>query len=129
MRKDHLQAIVIIVLFYLFLEMIGITCPIKFLTGISCAGCGMSRAYLSLLRLDFKSALHDHPLFIFPILGVLLFLFRKKISIKRYHQLLFLMGLVMLGVYVIRLMNPNDSIVVFEPKNGLIYKIINLFQK
>lgn len=43
-RVHIVSAIAVVVLLYLVLEGFGITCPIKFLTGISCAGCGMSRA-------------------------------------------------------------------------------------
>lgn len=31
-------------------------CPIKRLTGISCFGCGLTRGFISILKLDFKSA-------------------------------------------------------------------------
>ncbi len=58
-----LGAILGIALFYLLLESLGITCPIKFCTGISCAGCGMSRAWLALLRGDLGAAVSFHPLF------------------------------------------------------------------
>lgn len=37
-------------------------CPLKLLTGLDCPGCGLSRALLCLLRLDFQGALHYHPL-------------------------------------------------------------------
>lgn len=62
-RKNDLQAILIIAAFYAVMELAGITCPIRYLTGISCAGCGMSRAWISLLRLDAASAFAYHPLF------------------------------------------------------------------
>ena len=45
------------------LAALGIGCPIKFITGISCPGCGMTRAWLEALRLDFDAALAYHPLF------------------------------------------------------------------
>ena len=43
MKKNDIQALAGIVLFYVVLEGLGVTCPIRFLTGVSCAGCGMSR--------------------------------------------------------------------------------------
>ena len=63
MIKDNFKFILIIACFYILLECVGITCPIKFITGISCAGCGMSRAWISLLKLDLKNAFYYHPLF------------------------------------------------------------------
>ena len=56
-NRDGFTAIISIVILYMFLENIGITCPIKFITGISCAGCGMSRAWLALLHFDLKKAI------------------------------------------------------------------------
>ena len=62
-RFQIILAIAVVVLLYLFLEGFGITCPIKFLTGISCAGCGMSRAWIAVFHLDFARAFYFHPLF------------------------------------------------------------------
>lgn len=59
-RFQIISAIAAVVLLYLVLEGFGITCPIKFLTGISCAGCGMSRAWMAVFHLD----LHGHFIFI-----------------------------------------------------------------
>ena len=56
MKKNDIQALAGIVLFYVVLEGLGVTCPIRFLTGVSCAGCGMSRAWLALARLDLSAA-------------------------------------------------------------------------
>ena len=45
-KRQNISALFTIAVFYLILESVfGITCPILFLTGISCAGCGMSRAW------------------------------------------------------------------------------------
>ena len=63
MHTKDIQALAAVALFYIVIESLGVTCPILFLTGISCAGCGMSRAWLSLLRLDLAGAFAFHPLF------------------------------------------------------------------
>lgn len=45
----------------------GWNCPIKYLTGVPCPGCGLSRALAALLRLDFRTALRFHPMvFVLP---------------------------------------------------------------
>ena len=59
-RVHIVSAIAVVVLLYLILEGFGITCPIKFLTGISCAGCGMSRAWRAVFYLDFARAFYFH---------------------------------------------------------------------
>lgn len=56
----------------------GWNCPIKYLTGVPCPGCGLSRALAALLRLDFWTALRFHPM-VFVLLPVVLYaLFGKK---------------------------------------------------
>lgn len=53
----------------------GMGCPVKSLTGIPCPGCGLSRAAVSLLRLDLTAAFRYHPMvFVLPPV-VLLVLF------------------------------------------------------
>lgn len=42
---------------------LDLDCPIRSLTGIPCPGCGMSRAWLAALRLDFAEAFSLHPMF------------------------------------------------------------------
>lgn len=121
--KNDIKAISVILLFYILIECIGVTCPIKFLTGISCAGCGMSRAFLSALKLDFVSAFHFHPLFWLVIPAVLIFIFKDKIP---FFKICFIVIVsLFLIVYLIRMFQPNDNIVVFEPQTGFIYSIIN----
>lgn len=126
MRRDRnslLIFIVIIIFIYGSLQIFGITCPIKFITGVSCPGCGMTRAYLSLLKLDFKSAYYYHPLFILPAFGLIIYIFRGKFSKKSLRGLEIFFVLVFLTVYVFRMMDPRDSIVVFRPYESIFYRI------
>lgn len=100
-------------------------CPIKFFTGISCAGCGMSRAYLQLLHLNFCEAFHYHPLFLCPIIFIIVFILSEFGFPKKYANAIYSVIVVLfLAVYVYRMINPDDNIVVFEPQNGFIIKSI-----
>ena len=96
--KDAIIVTPAIILFYFALHLMGITCPIKALTGVSCPGCGMTRAWLAMMRGDLHSAFHYHPLFLLPAFALLVFIYRKHID-------------------------PTDSIVVFEPQRSLIYQL------
>ena len=121
--KNNIKAASVILLFYMAIESIGITCPIKFLTGISCAGCGMSRAFLAALKLDFVSAFHFHPLFVLVIPTILLFIFKDKIP---FFKICFILIVVIFIItYLIRMFQPYDNIVVFEPQAGFIYQVIS----
>ncbi|WP_277219137.1 DUF2752 domain-containing protein [Peptoniphilus vaginalis] len=122
-RKSLLVFIVMVSIIYGILQFFGITCPIKFMTGISCPSCGMTRAYLSLLRLDFKSAYYYHPLFVLPALGLIIYIFRDKFSKNFLSGIEVSFVLVFLIVYVFRMMDPKDTIVVFRPYESIFYKI------
>lgn len=109
-----------LVLFYAVLEGAGITCPILFLSGISCAGCGMSRAWFSLLRGDIAAAVFYHPLFWIPPLAVLVWLLRKRLPQKLTAFLAWTACMLFLAVYAWRLADTGDTIVVFQPEKGLL---------
>ena len=101
---------------------VGITCPIKYFTGISCAGCGMSRAWFHAITFRFSEAFGYNPVFwIVPFLIVFW-------AIKKRHPRIGRIGLglclaVMLIAYGIRMLDPNDTIVVFAPKDSSVYRI------
>ena len=55
-------AVLFIALLVVYL-ILGKNCPIRIFFKINCPFCGMTRAHLAALRLDFKSAFNYHPLF------------------------------------------------------------------
>ena len=130
-KRETVKAICIIAGFYLFLELVlGVTCPILYFTGISCAGCGMSRAWMCLLHLDFAEAFYYHPLFWIPGVGAILFLFWDRIPKKWKRALLAVTCILFLGVYLWRMLDVTDTIVVFQPENGMLAKVFfRLIQK
>lgn len=95
-RRKDIEAVAVIGLFYLGLEALGITCPILFLTGISCAGCGMSRAWMALLRLDVSAAFQYHPLFWLPVPAGIALLCRRRIPRRVGKVLLIALCVVLL---------------------------------
>ena len=54
----HLCFIAVLIAVSLFWK-----CPDKLFLGIPCPGCGLTRAHLAALRLDFGAAFRYHPLF------------------------------------------------------------------
>ncbi len=108
---------------YLFFFVIGITCPIKFLTGISCAGCGMTRAWLHLIRLDITGAFAYHPLF-WTVPIILLCFFLKKRFPRSAKTGIYIIVFLFIIVYFLRMFDHTCTVVVFEPANGAVYRII-----
>ncbi len=126
--KQHSKsifAIAAIIAVYLILFAFGITCPIKFLTGVSCPGCGMSRACMHALKFDFASAFSFHPLWIaLPFAAFFLIFFRVKKMPKAFGITLAICVTVMLVVYFIRIFSGDSTVVVFAPENSFIYRAV-----
>ena len=100
-------------------------CPIKFVTGISCPGCGMTRAWIALAHLNLQQAFSCHPLFILAPLFIIFFIFDDKIDLQKYRWIILLVAFLFIGVYLIRIIRYPDAIVSFSPRSGILYKIGN----
>ena len=124
-KKEDWAAVAAIIGMYGMMGMMGITCPILFMTGISCAGCGMTRAWLSLFRLDFGAAFYYHPLFWLPALLIVLFLFEKRI----FKQWYWLWAALFLFVYGIRMFAGQGEIVMFRPEEVFLYRMCLFLRK
>ena len=113
----------VIVSVYGVLFALGITCPIKYLLGISCPGCGMSRAVWALLRLDFAAAAYYHPLcFALPFVAAgLIYTYIRK-QTRLFQILLWGFVGVMIVVYLGRLFFTESRVVVAVPQDGWIFR-------
>lgn len=123
-RKELICAVTAVVVLYTAMESIGITCPIKFITGISCAGCGMSRAWMAFLQLDIAKAFAYHPLFLLVPIAVIVLLCKSKINIKIYKIFMFTIVAAFVIVYMYRMIWGEGDIVVFKPRDSIIWRII-----
>lgn len=121
--KNTIVVFSAIVFFYIMLDILGIGCPIRFLTGISCLGCGMTRAWFAVLRLDLKSAFYYHPAFWLPPLMLLVYLLKNKINIKFYKIFMFTSILLFAIIYCVRLIQADNDIVVFQPYNNILFRV------
>ena len=100
------------------LTMLGIGCPIKFLTGISCPGCGMTRAWLSALHLHFAEAFAYHPLF-WLVPAVVVTAARDRQNAAWVNASLVLALLAVMLLWLVRLHSPNDlALLPFSPLEG-----------
>lgn len=125
----------------------GIGCPIRWVTGIPCPGCGMTRASVSLLIGDswlvrtsdaapsfgtgipahLRAAWYYHPL-VFVIIPAILYGFLGKRpllgSAKREQTFLLAGCTLMIAVYMIRLLL-HDPVLRIDWDAGLIARILN----
>ena len=106
-------------------SLLNITCIIKHITGVSCPGCGMTRAVKSLVFLDFSKAFYYHPLvFLLIPIAVLLFLFTARKMYKTRKIFIYIIAFLFIAVYFYRLFFLETAVVVFEPSSGLIGKFL-----
>src|SRR3954470_21884809 len=66
-----------------WLEENGPACFFKSITGIDCPGCGMTRAFIALLKGDLSGSLHYHPGLIPFLLTLIVLLLQLKIKHPR----------------------------------------------
>lgn len=134
MKSNHNQIsrlmplLISIIAIYFVFHLVGIGCPILFLTGIPCAGCGMTRAWASVLHGHFHRAFYYHPLYwTVPLMGIL-FLRYRKLPKKVAKGILIFMGVVYIIVYFIRLLTPGCSIVAIDISEGFMIKFLMIIK-
>ncbi len=91
--------------FLLFWVYMDWPCVFRSVTGLPCPGCGMGRAWLAALRLDFFQALHWHPMF-WSVPVLVLFLIFDGSLFRNDRLNACILGAVLLGLaaaYLIRL--------------------------
>lgn len=98
---------------------LNLPCPIYWVTGVSCPGCGMTRALFSVLRFDFAGAFYYHPLIFLciPAIPVLVI-----VHIKKYHfarkVITFVVVSAFFAVYILRILVFESPVLHFTPENG-----------
>ena len=105
--KNKLLALSALLLSCVTMRLVNISCIFKELFGIACPGCGMTRATLAALSLNFGKAYYYHPLFwCLPLLlGYFLYdgsLFKRKWLNRSF---LALFGVLFVAVWVLRAAN------------------------
>lgn len=121
--KDRLLLMLYLAGIYLLFNLLHIGCPLKFISGISCPGCGMTRAFFSLLHLDFGLAFHYHPLVILVPLIMALYLFDFYINPKLLKLLWALIIIAFLITYLFRLIISQNDVVEIDISSGIMIKL------
>ena len=107
------------------------TCPIQAITGFPCPGCGMTRAALALLQLDFARAFAMHP-GVYVLIGwCLVWLVSYGLnraghtnSLYKSHGMLIILAVALAGIYVVRMVLyfPHTAPMVYNT-DSLLYKL------
>ncbi len=104
----HLALLTAALIYMAVMVKLRIFCPIRYLTGVPCPGCGMSRALGCLLRLDISGSLRCNPALL-PCLAAMLILVNRetclleRVSMK-VKDILIALGLgFTIAVYAVRM--------------------------
>ena len=106
--KSARWAIIMIIAYFAILrKYIYTICPVVLLTGFPCPGCGMTRAAMCILRMDFAGAWHMHP-FIYPIIVLAIWLvyiryFAHNGNMKKWFTSVVIVAVAMIIFYVWRM--------------------------
>ena len=87
----------VLVIFYFISKLFGSVCPTYRFFKIPCPFCGMTRAHLAALRLDFSTAMYYNPAF---FLGVpcIFFMLHEKLFAPKYDLLRKIIAGVLFGI-------------------------------
>lgn len=102
-------------------------CIIRNNTGFPCPSCGMTRAHIEILKLNFKKAFYYHPLFMFPSIIFLIVILRNKSKIASFiynnNYIIITMLIIFISVYIVRfiLLFPNEEPFTYNYNSNMYY--------
>lgn len=112
-RSAKWAVMFIIAYFVLLKKIFKSLCPMVFLTGFPCPGCGLTRAGIHVLRFEFAAAWQIHP-FIFAVIGLAAvfaaeryFLKREEMRVTMWCAVMVIVSLILFYIYRMVLLFPN----------------------
>ena len=119
--QDLILSVVVLAVYVGLSFVLPVKCLIRWLTGISCPGCGITRALFAVCQLDFAAAWQFNPMifYLIPMVPVLLVAYLRKAK-KLTDVLLCITAGVMVVVYLYRLLVLHSPVLEVEPANGFI---------
>lgn len=84
----------------------------------------MTRAWLSVLKMDIAGAFAFHPLFWTVLLLPVMFFLKDRMNKRAYKTIIFILLALFIGVYIFRMFNTEDTVVICDVKNGAVLRLI-----
>ena len=117
MKKEGKKRVIFLAVMHILILVFLIwvwRCPFYFLFGIPCPGCGITRAYLSLLEGNIAEAFYWNPMFLPAGVTFLYAVHREKLPVRPGRRTELILGAVIIagiaGCYVYRLLSGNGPI-------------------
>lgn len=100
-KEYWMIAPIVFVLYIILHKIMGAFCPSVWLTGFSCPGCGMTRAFLFVISGQFMRAFRINPsIYLWIIYGIYFIIQRYIRGVKVKYNLLFIGSIVMIMILV-----------------------------
>lgn len=121
-----------LIFFFLLLSVFGIkNCIIRFVFGLCCPACGITRAIINALQFNFSKSFYYHLFWPVVVMGFMVYILIEfkilKISKKKLLSYAYIITFLNLIYYFYRLFG-KSSVVYFDFTESLIYKIITMFK-
>lgn len=104
----------------ILLQVSSIGCPIKFITGMSCPGCGLTRAWESVLFLNIGDAVRFHPFFwVVPLVFLAFAVSKNKNKINTGRSIAFgMIAFCFIALWALRLGYDGDFSMILPVASG-----------
>ena len=126
MNKKYIFAITLAIVLILLIITGIYQCPLKYIFGLSCPFCGITRAIYYALQFNLEKAFYYHlfwPIVIIGIIIHILYEFKIIIKYKKIMMILLYIFVILNFIYYIYRFINGSNIVYFNFKESLIYKI------
>lgn len=122
-NKDRIIFVFAISLLIVVSLVFKLGCPIRIFTGFSCPGCGITRAWISVLKGELVNAFYYHPLFMAAPFVAAAILFDEKLPRKALNIFWWIIAVLFIGCYIIRIVTGSE-VLVFDFGSGIIGRVI-----
>lgn len=129
MNKKYIFAITLAVVLIILIITGIYQCPLKYIFGLSCPFCGITRALFYAGHFNFSKAFYYHIFWPIVIIGITIHILYEFKIITKYKKimmiLLYIFVILNFIYYIYRFTNGSD-IVYFNFKESLIYRIYDI---
>lgn len=105
--RKHIFYILLLLIIFAILYFFKVPCFFRFFTGIPCPSCGMTRAFSSLIKLNFRESFYYHPLLIPSLIAAFIAIHMNvsalKFNKKICNTYLWVFIIIFFAVYLFRL--------------------------